>query len=233
MGKLINNPKAGDEVWIGVEWDLDDEQGGPGRHMGIVDGVKYFELEHHVNHPKFASGDLKVCSFLRYSKTQIGGINMEKAIHEQYQSQDDLDEEAKQVERQKEMQDLIVSTNSKGGFKKIEVLGVDKSYNWRSDISKSRDITLQFLKISEIGPFGCLRNLIPSCMHLYLDKNLLYSWDQYFQIIRELPYLRILALTGNKFRKLPKNYFEDKSIEALIPTHLHELVLIDMSLDWG
>lgn len=131
------------------------------------------------------------------------------------------------------MQELTVSTNAKGGFKKIEVLGVDKSYNWRSDISKSRDITLQFLKISEVGPVGCLRNLIPSCMHLYLDKNLLYSWDQYFQIIRELPYLRILALTGNKLRKISKSYFNDKNIDALIPTHLHELVLIDMSLDWG
>jgi len=36
-----------------------------------------------------------------------------------------------------------VSTNKRGGgFKKIEILGVDKSYNWRSDIEKSREITL-------------------------------------------------------------------------------------------
>ena len=25
VGKLINNPKAGDSIWIGVEWDFDAE----------------------------------------------------------------------------------------------------------------------------------------------------------------------------------------------------------------
>ena len=25
VGKLINNPKAGDSIWIGVEWDYDAE----------------------------------------------------------------------------------------------------------------------------------------------------------------------------------------------------------------
>ena len=144
-----------------------------------------------------------------------------------------MDEESKANERVKEMQDLVVSTNKRGGTKKIEILGVDKAYNWRQDISKSRDITLQYLKISEVGPPGQLRNLISNCMHLYLDKNFLYSWDQFFQITHELPCLRILALTGNKFRKIDKTYFDDKNIDQLIPTHLHELVLIDMSLDWG
>lgn len=32
VGKLINNPKAGDSVWIGVEWDLEAIHGGPGKH---------------------------------------------------------------------------------------------------------------------------------------------------------------------------------------------------------
>ena len=111
------------------------------------------------------------------------------------------------------MDDLVVSTNKRGGTKKIEILGVDKAYEWRQDITKSRDITLQYLKISEIGPPGSLRNLITNCMHLYLDKNFLYSWDQFFQITHDLPQLRILALTGNKFRKLDKTYFDDKKIE--------------------
>lgn len=75
------------------------------------------------------------------------------------------------------MQNLVVSTDKKGGVKKIEIVGVDKSYNWRSDLNLSRDITLQYLRISEIGPPGTLKSLISNCMHLYLDKNLLYSWD--------------------------------------------------------
>lgn len=92
---------------------------------------------------------------------------------------------------------------------------------------------MQYLKISEIGPAGCLRRLIPNCMHLYLDKNLLHSWDQFFTITTELPLLRILALTGNRFSAIDKSYLDGKSIAALIPKHLNELVLIDMGLDWS
>ena len=79
--------------------------------------------------------------------------------------------------RQKELQDLTVGTTKRGGAKKIEIVGIDQSYNWRSDISQSRDITLQFLKISSLGPPGQIRSLIPNTMHLHLDKNFLYSWD--------------------------------------------------------
>lgn len=70
-------------------------------------------------------------------------------------------------------------------------------------------------------------------MYLYLDKNLLHSWDQYFLIVKELFYLRILTLTGNKFKRIDKNYLADKKVEELINPFLHELVLIDMALDWS
>jgi len=40
-------------------------------------------------------------------------------------------------------------------------------------------------------------------------------------------------LTGNKFKKLDKNYLADKKVEELINPHLKELILIDMALDWG
>jgi len=69
-------------------------------------------------------------------------------------------------------------------------------------------------------------------MNLYLDKNLLYSWDQYFEMIKQLPYLRLIIITGNKFKRLPQNYFEEKNIAQYIHTHLFELVFIDMALDW-
>lgn len=89
------------------------------------------------------------------------------------------------------------------------------------------------MKISELGPPGTLNDMISSCMYLYLDKNLLYSWDQYYQIIRELPYLSTLTLTGNKFRRIDKSYFDGKNINEMINPFLKELVLIDMSLDWS
>ena len=43
VGKLRDNPKAGDALWLGVEWD----EAGHGKHQGTVDGVKYFEPEFH------------------------------------------------------------------------------------------------------------------------------------------------------------------------------------------
>jgi hypothetical protein len=43
----------------------------------------------------------------------------------------------------------------------------------------------------------------------------------------------VLALTGNKFKKIDKTYFDGKNINALVPRHLNELVLIEMGLDWG
>lgn len=52
FGKLQNNPKAGDALWLGIEWD----EIGTGKHNGTVDGVKYFEPEFHVNHPDYISG---------------------------------------------------------------------------------------------------------------------------------------------------------------------------------
>jgi hypothetical protein len=92
---------------------------------------------------------------------------------------------------------------------------------------------VQYKKISEIGIPGAIASLIPTCMSLFLDKNFLYSWDQFFLITSQISNLRTLALSGNKLRKIDKNYFEGKNIDAMVPLHLKELVLIDMSLDWG
>jgi len=36
VGKLINNPKAGDDIWLGIEWDEESQKG---KHSGMVDGV--------------------------------------------------------------------------------------------------------------------------------------------------------------------------------------------------
>jgi len=63
---------------------------------------------------------------------------------------------------------------------KIEMVGFEKSYNWRADVANSRDITLELMNISDVGGAGEIRKLIPGTFNLYLDKNKLHSWDQYF-----------------------------------------------------
>lgn len=89
------------------------------------------------------------------------------------------------------------------------------------------------MKISDLGPRGTLQELIPNTQYLYLDKNLLHSWEQFFQITRELRFLSTLVLTGNKFRRLDATFMEGRRPEDLINPQLKELVLIDMALDWG
>ena len=142
------------------------------------------------------------------------------------------DEEIKLMKQSLEA-DLYVNTNKRGGMKKIEILGIEQSYEWRADVSNSRDIALENMKISSLGETGILKQLIPGAFNLYLDKNLLYSWDQYFEIIKQLSYLRLVTLTGNKFIKLAPDYLADKNINQLIHTSIFELVLIDMGLDWS
>jgi len=89
------------------------------------------------------------------------------------------------------------------------------------------------MKIGSLGEDGTLKRLIPGTMNLYLDKNLLYSWDQYFSIVKQLAFLRIVTLTGNKFQRLKPDYLEGKNLNYLIHTSVFELVLIDMGLDWS
>lgn len=69
-GRLLNNPKAGTDIWLGIEWD---EEGQQGKHSGTVDGVSYFGCEFHKGSPNFESGNTQCCSFIRYGKIQIGG----------------------------------------------------------------------------------------------------------------------------------------------------------------
>lgn len=88
-----------------------------------------------------------------------------------------MTDEEKKLEFEKLQADLFVQTNKKGGMKKIEILGIEQSFEWRADVSNSRDIALEEMKISSLGEANTLKQLIPGAFNLYLDKNLLYSWN--------------------------------------------------------
>ena len=74
FGKLQNNAKAGDDLWLGIEWDEE----GTGKNNGTVDGYTYFVP--FVN----SAAERPSCSFLRYGKIKIGGIEMKDAIIQKY-----------------------------------------------------------------------------------------------------------------------------------------------------
>ena len=108
VGKIFNNPKAGNDNWIGVEWDLESHQGGPGKHQGVVDGYKYFECEFHKGSDLWKAGQSKSCSFVRYGKVKIGGVTIEQAIKEQYLQDEEKDQETLEAERKKQAEALYV-----------------------------------------------------------------------------------------------------------------------------
>lgn len=95
FGKLRNNPKAGDALWLGIEWD--DLKAG--KHGGTVDGETYFECEFHVCTPEYASGDTQCCSFIRFGKIDIGGIPFSDAIMQRYKPDKMKTEAEKYLER--------------------------------------------------------------------------------------------------------------------------------------
>lgn len=101
---------------------------------------------------------------------------MREALIEKYRPDDIVTSEEKESLRKLEDEELYVNTDAKG-MKKIEVMGVDMSYKWRSNIKGSREIALEFMKISDLGVPGSLASTIPHTMYMYLDKNLLHSWD--------------------------------------------------------
>ena len=172
LGKLINNPKAGDDLWLGIEWDEE----GAGKHSGTSDGHKYFECEFHQRSPAFATGETKCCSFVRYGKIPIGGVSLSEAVLKKYKPESMITDEELEEQRKNELGELYLNTTN-GGIQKIEVLGMDKAYLWRADVQNIRDVALEKQRISAIGTKDTIRHCIPGAMILYLDKNLLYSWD--------------------------------------------------------
>lgn len=95
-----------------------------------------------------------------------------------YKPESMMTEQEKEDARAKEEAELYVNTGTKG-MKKIEIVGVEQSYQWRADVTQARDITLEYQKIGSCGETE-MKELIPGTMNLYLDKNLLYNWDQIF-----------------------------------------------------
>lgn len=247
FGKL-QLKKAGDDNWYGIEWDRPEVRKGiysahtdinegmeeakqpsagkktRGTHNGTVEGVEYFT-------PIYNDLSEKSWSFIREGKLTFG-ISMKEALEEKYQTYKEMNEEEKKQNEKEEEESLFVGTNN-GGQMKIEIVGVDKSYNWRTDLSRSAEVALQSLKIDTIGPKGQLKDLIPNCQYLYLDQNLLWNWDQFFMITKQLRFLHTLNLSGNKFKPIDAKFMEDKNVDELINPYLKVLVLNRMHLDWS
>lgn len=97
---------------------------------------------------------------------------------------------------QAEAVELYASSKDGERKKKIEVVGFEQSYDWRKDIQKGGEFACQEMKISEIGTD--LRTIIPFTQYMYLENNLLYKWDQIFDLSSQLKYLHTLNISFNR-----------------------------------
>ena len=83
FGKLQNNPKAGNDLWLGIEWDEE----GSGKNNGTVDDFTYFVPQLNTDFSKPS------CSFIRHGKIKIGGITFGEAIMQKYKPDTMMTEE--------------------------------------------------------------------------------------------------------------------------------------------
>jgi len=210
-----DHPKAKD-TWIGVEWDDTSK----GTHNGTVNGFKYFDCAKETG-----------CSLIRYQVANFG-IPLIIAAKERYKSYEEMTEEEKKAESRTE-QEMYVDTTKKSKKLAVKLVGKDKAYSKISDLANLKEVALQSMQISSIDDgSGLLTKLFTSLESLYLDGNLLYDWEQYFQILWQLPTLHTISLTNNKFQKPSPEFIASLPKEKLIHPNLRVVSFIDMGLCW-
>ncbi|KAL4483876.1 hypothetical protein ABPG72_006251 [Tetrahymena utriculariae] len=176
-------------------------------------------------------------------------INSEKLKEEEEQKRGE--DQIKKV-IQVEMDEEAYFETFKKHKKMVQFYGFDKIWNRLNNITELTEISLQEVCISDLGHSNYLRRLLPNLKTLSLEKNLLFDWDQVFQIGYELEILESLSITSNKLMPLEKNvsercckdveentlmcwsnYTRIKDVTPMGVFHsLKTLIVIDCNLNW-
>jgi len=237
-GHLKHEAKGQDpsQIWLGVQWDNPIR----GRHNGTVEGVQYFTCDDGKN-----SGTL-----LKLDKANQG-ISVFDGIHLRYYKKAIQAEDASKSNSFVNKQGLKIEYDEEAYFetskkfkKKVEFIGFDRIWKKLHDLQNIRELSVSDCHISDIGPDGSLRALVPKLKSLSIESNLLYDWNQVFLIGRELQELSELYLSGNKLNEPEQDVTEVKTIyvnsnDTIIPeaplnvfSNLNVIALISMNLTW-
>eukprot|EP00826_Nyctotherus_ovalis_P006925 TRINITY_DN11691_c0_g1_i1.p1 TRINITY_DN11691_c0_g1~~TRINITY_DN11691_c0_g1_i1.p1 ORF type:complete len:563 (-),score=141.12 TRINITY_DN11691_c0_g1_i1:75-1763(-) len=210
-----DRPKT-EDVWLGIEWDNPSK----GKHNGTVNGFKYFDCASETGG-----------SLIRLKAANLG-IPLVVAVREKYKSYEEMTEEEKKEETQTE-QEMYANTTKKSKKLAIQLVGKAKAYSKISNLANLREVALQSMQISSVEDSAhFLTKSFTSLDSLYLDGNLLYDWEQYFQILWQLPKLVTISLTDNKFRKPFPSFISSLSKDRLVHPNLRVVSFIDMGLSW-
>ncbi|KAJ8323829.1 hypothetical protein QVD99_007018 [Batrachochytrium dendrobatidis] len=169
-------------LWLGVEWD----DPARGKHTGSFNGRTYFTTTQSAD----ASAPLPNSgSFILSSKTDIQkGQSLLLALTRKYHSDQPVD-----------------GTISFGGDHSIvvETVGWDKIKDRLSKLGLIHELGLAGLGISCCGStqqeLDAVRQSCASVVDLDLSRNLLSSWSAVAEIVAQMPKLKSLRLSGNRF----------------------------------
>jgi len=139
-------------------------------------------------------------------------------------------------------QDLYFET-SKKLKKMVQFYGFDKIWNSLNNMGNIKELSLPDLAISDLGGRGHFRQLLPQLQVLSIEKNLLFHWDQVFQVGAELPQLESLSVSANILQP-PEEvlgrsdfvYLSSGEPAGLSPVgvfqSLRSLIAVNMRLTW-
>eukprot|EP00357_Protocruzia_adherens_P002993 CAMPEP_0114996870 /NCGR_PEP_ID=MMETSP0216-20121206/14572_1 /TAXON_ID=223996 /ORGANISM="Protocruzia adherens, Strain Boccale" /LENGTH=547 /DNA_ID=CAMNT_0002361165 /DNA_START=60 /DNA_END=1700 /DNA_ORIENTATION=- len=203
----------GEQMWVGVEWDSSER----GKHQGTIDGVEYFKC---LNE---GSGSL-----VKAEKVDFG-IDIVTAIREKYQP--NIQEALQEIERM-EREELYFETVQKKEKKHVEFVGKQEVLENQSNLDKLFDVCLQESKISSLTSTEIeVGKLLPRLRTMYLDLNLIATWDEVIKMLEQALNIKTLTLTGNRLRTLTGPVLP-LDVASNPFQNLRTLVLIGMKIDW-
>ena len=238
--RFVGPIQGQDGEWVGIEWDDPSR----GKHDGTHDGIRYFRC---LRHP--AAG-----SFIRKRKLAESvekGKDLSEALQEKYEeeNEEDLVEQDGAVMIRKgkgnrsEKQQQDERTTKEGKDSKDD----DDRAVVRADGSL-RVASCAGMRVCSTAPSCNVRLFLEGVETLDLSDNLLWDWREVVALVKALPMLQTLDLSGNKFDvEVPPNRkggdtrnlgnMEASSVisECCIAwdSNLRELVLNRCGLTWS
>ncbi|GFT76656.1 tubulin-specific chaperone E [Nephila pilipes] len=190
-----------DGIWLGIEWDNPSR----GKHSGSYNNVTYFTTR-----------VLDAGSFIKISKADLG-IPCPNAIRIKYGKNDD----------KKKLANLINLPQKSGPERHIEMVGMEKIMGKQSNFSQLTDVVLNGMNINGPGNENELAELVPNIRNLDLSQNLISSWEDVNNIVKQLPHLSTLVLSKNRIKVL-----DDGEANQDIYQSLKMIVLNGIAYNW-
>eukprot|EP01059_Diplonema_ambulator_P020029 TRINITY_DN3371_c0_g1_i3.p1 TRINITY_DN3371_c0_g1~~TRINITY_DN3371_c0_g1_i3.p1 ORF type:complete len:519 (+),score=181.75 TRINITY_DN3371_c0_g1_i3:584-2140(+) len=204
-GLIEDSPDHG--VYVGVEWD----EGEGGKYDGEIFGKRYF------------TAPAKSSSFLKEGKVCVGGVLCD-ALVTKYEC---AELHAKSLQKGSSEYDEKFNSQARSRVMNVHVpKAVQRDSN--GVFSKLVNVSASGMKVSTCG---ALSSLFPNLTDLSLSFTLWHSWHEVANVLRSLPHLSVLSLSGNRFEPLTEACNEELRDSA--PPPLTSLSLTNTNLTWN